>query len=134
MTPEDAEKRFTSDEKINQWITRRFSDDQPMISWLGTELGDLAALAYIENAHVKNSPNVKVFGVRVYQGYEGQGNAKLLTSVIHERFDALLPGRYTQYRMHMKNNAGFVLGVTAGYKLNDTSGKDVQTYIRNSRQ
>lgn len=130
---EDPELLFSSETKVEEWLAERFSTDDPMIAWLGGAAGDLAGLAWIQNAHLRRNKGQRLFGVRVYEGYLGQGHGTRLTKAIHERFDTERPGAVSRFTMRKQNNAGFVLGAIAGYKLIEQGNIDTQTYVRNSK-
>lgn len=143
--PSDMDFRFSSVEEVREWRRRHFSRNDPIIAWLGTATNELAGIAWIENAHLKSG--IRLFGVRVYEGFENQGYGTVLANKVHRMYDEKCKPGETTFKMRVDNNAAFVIGaVKLGYKLRGEDGAvevvkmsrrvrpAIQTYVRDRKQ
>jgi GNAT superfamily N-acetyltransferase len=132
-TPRDHDELFRSEKAVNEWYGNRFNGKDPLIVWLGNAAGELAGLAWVENIDRKRSAALRIFGVRVYDGFREQGLGTALADEVHHVIDTKRRGMKTSYRMKRTNNAAFSIGVGLGYKLNlsGSGSQGLQEYQRN---
>lgn len=132
MVPSDSGEKFRNIQKVEAWLEDRFPKSDPIIAWFGAAANELAGIAWIENAHVKANRGSRIFGVRVYEGYEDRGIGRELTSLVHEMFDQSRPNSKTQFTMVARNNKAFSVGARAGYRLQPSSNS-TQLFVRNQQ-
>lgn len=131
MTPEDPEWKFRSPEKAAKWGNR----SNTICAWLGTAAGELAGIAWIENAYKLSHPTgSRIFGVRIYDGFEDQKYGIALAEAVHQKLDSVGSRLPSQFMMDPRNNKGFSIGIHAGYRLDlNRSGIGKHMYVRNPR-
>lgn len=130
MTPEDA-KTFFDEWSVNKWLKEKFDHRAPVIAWAGSAAVGLAGIAWVENAYSKTAN--RVFGVRVYEGYEHEGLARQLSDNIHQQMDSRRLKRQIHFTMSTSNNHAFSIGVRHGYELTGNRANGSQHYLRTPR-